>query len=217
MIHRSALLIGVSLAACTQTAAPTGGQGDPGHGHEIAATRCQSCHGGDGEAAQPGVPSLGEQWPEYIIKQLVAFAAPPGAPNRRESATMDPIARGLTSTDIADVAAFYSLQWRARAGPRNLKSALAGREIYRHGDVANDLPACASCHRPSGLGIRPDFPNIAGQDPVYVERELDTWDMTRKHRGKLMSIIVERVRPEQRAPLAEYLASLESRPIEGRD
>lgn len=130
---------------------------------------------------------------------------------------MAPIARRLTSNEMADVAAFYSVQWRATAGPRDVKRVLAGREIYLHGDISNDLPACASCHRPSGLGIRPDFPNIAGQNPGYVERELATWDMTRKHRGKLMSIIVERIGPEQRAPLADYISSLESRPVEGRD
>jgi cytochrome c553 len=61
----------------------------------------------------------------------------------------------------------------------------------------------------------PGFPNLAGQSPDYVEHQLAVWESTRGHRGKLMSLIVPHLRPEQRAPLADYIASLNSPAVEG--
>jgi cytochrome c553 len=70
------------------------------------------------------------------------------------------------------------------------------------------LPACISCHRPNGSGIRPDFPHLAGQKAAYIEQQLTNWQATRGGRGKLMTLIVPFLRPADIPALAAYIAQL---------
>lgn len=188
--------------------------GDPLLGKQIAQTRCAACHGAPGTDTAPGVPTLNEQYPEYLKKQLAAFAAPPGASNHRESAVMAPIARSLSEADRGNVAAWYAQIWRKPSKPRDPSRVALGEQIFLHGRPEDDLPACAACHRMDGTGIRPDFPNLAAQNPAYIDHELRNWERLRGHRGKLMSIIAPRVKPELIAPLADYLAGRSSKPVE---
>lgn len=213
MIGRGLLLLAAGLAAGCTAPVPGARTADAARGHALAQARCAACHSIDGSAQPDGVPQLGEQFPEYLVKQLNAFAAPADAPNHRENAVMRPIAQALSDSDKADLAAFYSAMWRTPSKPRDAARVAAGRELYLHGSPADGLPACASCHRPTGLGIRPDFPNLASQNPAYVEHQLAVWEATRGHPGKLMSLIAPRIRPEQRPLLADYVATLPSRPV----
>lgn len=210
-------LIGVAgLAACSPQA-PSDSRhlgGDPQLGAQIAEAKCAACHGAAGANPMPGVPSLNEQFPEYLKKQLAAFVAPLDAPNHRVSTVMEPIARSLSEADRDNVAAWYAQVWRKPSAPRNQANVELGKQVFLHGKPDEDLPACAACHRPDGTGIRPDFPNLAGQDPTYLEHELANWESLRGHRGKLMSIIAPRIKPDHIAPLADYLATLHSKPVE---
>lgn len=210
------LLAATGLAACSPLGTSDDRRlgGDPQLGQTVAQTKCAACHGGPGVDAQSGVPSLNEQYPEYIKKQLAAFAAPPGAPNYRVSPVMASIARALTDADRDNVAAWYAVSWRKPSKPRDLSRVALGEQIFLHGKPEDDLPACAACHRMDATGIRPDFPNLAAQDPVYVENELRNWERLRGHRGKLMSIIAPRVKPEMMGPIADYLAGRTSKPVE---
>jgi cytochrome c553 len=208
------LAVGAILSACAPSAPRTGFAGDRGRGFQIASARCSACHGPEGAPVQPGTPKLGEQWPEYLKKQLLAFASPASAPNHRVSAVMAPIAAALSDRDMADVSAWYSEVSRNSSAPADPARFALGRELFLHGSPQDDLPACASCHRPDGGGIRPDFPNLAGQDPDYTERQLAQWEAMRGHRGKLMTLIVPHLRPNRRGPIADYIATLKSRPVE---
>jgi len=188
--------------------------GDPQRGKLIAQDKCAACHGGAGVNGSPGVPTLNEQFPEYLKKQLAAFAAPVDAPNHRVSAVMEPIAKGLSDQDRGDVAAWYAQIWRKQAKPRDPSRVAAGEQLFLHGKPDEDLPACAACHRPEATGIRPDFPNLASQDPAYLENELRDWEQLRGHRGKLMSLIAPRLKPEMIPPIADYLATKSSKAVE---
>jgi cytochrome c553 len=205
----------MGLVACSPQNTADGRQlgGDPRAGSKIAEAKCAACHGDPGGATAPGVPSLNEQYPEYLKKQLAAFVAPVGAPNHRVSAVMEPIARRLSDSDRDNVIAWYAGLWRKPSKPRDRARVTLGKQIFLHGRPEDDLPACASCHRMDATGIRPDFPNLAGQDPAYVEHELRNWESLRGHRGKLMSIIAPRLKPEFTGPLADYLATQTSNPV----
>ncbi|NCZ70006.1 MAG: cytochrome c4, partial [Actinobacteria bacterium] len=64
---------------------------------------------------------------------------------------MYPLAMALTDEDIADLAAYFSTQTPTglEADPTNYK---LGEALYRGGDRTRNLPSCASCHGPVGLG-----------------------------------------------------------------
>ena len=200
------------LAACQgqqQSAATSDFHGDVSHGRAVVERTCGACHGADGNSTSPAIPKLAGQFPQYIVKQLKAFAAAPGAPNARVSATMAPIAAKLSDTDMADVAAYYASLPRSKGAPREAARLALGEKTYTHGDPSHDLPACISCHRPSGQGIEPDFPVIGAQSPDYIDAQLATWEANRGHRGKLMSLIVPHLQADERQAVADYIAQLE--------
>ena len=75
---------------------------DPAAGKQKA-RMCQVCHGLDGIARQPDAPNLAGESPIYLERQLKAFRA-----GERKDPQMSVVAKGLSDTDIANVAAWYS-------------------------------------------------------------------------------------------------------------
>ena len=67
---------------------------------------------------------------------------------------MKPMVMSLSEQDIADVAAFYATQ-TPKSGEANPKDNLKlGAQIFRGGIADKKLPACMSCHGPSGAAFR---------------------------------------------------------------
>lgn len=205
-----ALAAALILTACQPKTTPEqpASEGDAGAGKLIVEKTCAACHGLEGDSSASTIPRLAAQYPEYIEKQLLAFKAAPGGKPKRISPTMAPIAAALSAADAANVAAYYASLTPVPASPRDPGRLGLGRSVYMEGDPDHDLPACVSCHRPTGTGIRPDFPRIGGQSADYVEDQLTHWEETRGHRGKLMSMIVPHLQPNERQAVADYVASL---------
>jgi cytochrome c553 len=199
----------LALTACELKAAPAGGfAGDAVTGKALAERVCAACHGLAGDPVAPVVPRLAGQYPEYLQKQLLAFRAGPDGKPKRLSPVMAPIAAALSPNDIANVAAWYADQPAGFGAARDPRRLALGRRIYLEGDPDRDLPACASCHRPTGTGIRPDFPVVGGQSPEYLDDQLANWEARRGHPGKLMSLIVPHLAPDERGAVADYIAQL---------
>jgi len=89
------------------TAAAAGsGNGDAGAG-ETKAVLCSGCHGLGGEgkdiaSGQLYIPRLAGQLPGYFVKSLNAYRN-----DERSDAMMRAIAKGLSDTDNANLAAYY--------------------------------------------------------------------------------------------------------------
>ena len=66
------------------------------------AVQCQACHGMDGVAKIPEAPNLAGQNEDYLVKALNDFKS--GA---RKNEMMSMVAKPLSDTDIANLAAFY--------------------------------------------------------------------------------------------------------------
>ncbi len=78
--------------------------GDPAAG-KVLAKNCAACHGETGIAPNPAWPKLAGQKAVYIVNALKAFRA-----GLRKDPMMAGVARGLSDTDIANVAAHYAEQ-----------------------------------------------------------------------------------------------------------
>ena len=182
--------------------------GNRAHGQQIVAQTCQACHGMDGRGVSPQFPNLAAQFPEYLVKQLKAFKAEPNSKPKRPSAVMTPIVAALTDADFVDIAAYY---WKLEPGAGSARNAARldlGQRIYTEGNPAEGLPACITCHRPTGSGIRPDFPKLSGQSAEYLDAQLASWMAVRGKPGKLMTMIVPHLQPDERRAVADYISQL---------
>jgi len=183
-------------------------QGDEVRGKRIFGEVCAACHGEAGVSEISTIPNLAGQIPDYLAKQLLAFRHDEGQKPKRLNETMTPIAEQLNGDDIAGLALYLSALPPAPGKARDAEQVALGRKIYLTGNAEEGLPACVTCHRPSGSGIRPDFPRLAGQHPDYVEGQLTTWMAVRGKPGKLMSLIVPLMQPAEKRAVADYIATL---------
>jgi cytochrome c553 len=78
--------------------------GDASKG-KVLAKNCAACHGETGVASNPAWPKLAGQKPGYLVNVLKAFKA-----GLRKDPMMAGVARGLSDTDIANLAAYYTGQ-----------------------------------------------------------------------------------------------------------
>ena len=79
------------------------------------AAECFGCHNADGIATLPGIPHLAGQDRIYLESVLHAYRDG----RTRLNLTMNPMAQPLSDSDIANIAAYFSLQLRmsrAQAG-----------------------------------------------------------------------------------------------------
>jgi cytochrome c553 len=212
MINFSATITGVLIlllvkGARSQQCEPEFA-GNRTRGQEIAARACAGCHGIDGQGVSAQFPSLASQSPEYLVKQLKAFKVEGDGRSKRPSTVMAPIVASLSESDFNDLAAYYWTLAPRMGVARDPSRLDLGRRIYAEGDPAEGLPACITCHRPTGGGIRPDFPRLAGQRAEYLDQQLATWLAVRGKPGKLMTMIVPHLQPKNRQAVADYISEL---------
>ncbi|TAM10634.1 MAG: cytochrome c [Nevskiaceae bacterium] len=74
---------------------------DPAAGQAKYQASCAACHGAQGISVAPIYPDLAGQKAPYVVEQLKAFRA-----GTRVNAIMQPMAKNLTDTDIANLAAY---------------------------------------------------------------------------------------------------------------
>jgi cytochrome c553 len=72
---------------------------------KAVAKNCAACHGETGVASNPGWPKLAGQKPGYLMNVLKAFRA-----GLRKDPMMAGVARSLSDTDIANLAAYFAGQ-----------------------------------------------------------------------------------------------------------
>jgi cytochrome c553 len=134
---------------------------------------CMTCHGmdgrGDGSAA---FPRLTGQSAWYLYKQLVDYAA-----GTRPNDVMSPIAKVMTEAQMQDVAIYYAMQDAPSFPPRQHDPLLVqeGGALSAVGSTERQIQGCVNCHGPSGTGLPPVYPYLAGQYGGYVRLQLELW------------------------------------------
>ncbi|HKT32283.1 MAG TPA: cytochrome c [Gammaproteobacteria bacterium] len=93
----------LGLAALLGFALPVARAADPAAGQKLYSATCIACHGQNGISIAPIYPNIAGQKDQYLIAQLKAFRD-----GTRVNPIMSPMAKGLTDTDIANLAAYLS-------------------------------------------------------------------------------------------------------------
>lgn len=198
--------VAISVVCLTLALSPVRADvgGDPQAGKTKAAA-CAGCHGAEGNGgADPSWPKLAGQVPEYIVKQLKRFKS-----GERKNPIMNGMAAPLSEQDMKDIAAYFAGRKLKLGAAKNKELALKGQRIYRGGIIDTGVPACMSCHGPSGHGIPPNFPRLYAQNAAYTKKQLlDFRDGRRVSADDIMPRIASRLTEPQVQALAEYLSGL---------
>jgi cytochrome c553 len=187
--------------------------GDAAAGKEKSTT-CAMCHGADGNSPATTFPKIAGQNARYAFKQLKDMKK-----GLRQVDEMAAIVAGLSEQDMADLAAYYSLQ-STTLGAVDPELKDLGESIYRGGVAEREVPACIACHGPNGTGMpSAGFPTLSGQHSGYTAAQLSAFrasargDFDVKHRANdgdsmIMRAGVKRMTDEEIKAVSSYVSGL---------
>lgn len=205
-------------------------------GKKIAENVCVSCHGADGNAAISMYPRLAGQHVNYIYNQAkniinekrtwgLASAMLPMVKDFTKNSVGQElydilysmnIHNNFSDQDLFDVSYYYSKQIPKSGEVDPNENPSLGALIYKGGLYNKNIPACMSCHGPSGAGIPANsqtkdgiiaFPRITGQNKDYVITQLEAFQSG--ERGHfMMSDIANRMSKEEITAVANYIQGL---------
>ena len=164
---------------------------------------CAACHGADGNSGSPVNPKLAQQHPEYLIKQLQEFKS--GA---RNNAVMKGFATALSDDDMRNIS-YWAASKKAKNGFAKEKELVAmGEKIYRGGISDRQIPACASCHSPTGAGIPAQYPRLSGQHADYTVAQLTTFRDGSRKNSLQMTQVAAKLNDREIKAVSDYIAGL---------
>lgn len=183
----------------------TDAKGDPKAAEVIVTKVCAACHGHDGNSIQPDKPSLAGQGYEYLLKQLTNFKS-----GDRKNVIMTGVVEKLNADDIKNLATYFSEQVKKPGTSRDMEKALMGQKIFRGGVQGSGVPACASCHGATAMGIPVKFPRLAGQQTQYVLNQLNNFRSGQRSNdaAKMMRVIASRMTPQEMEAVAQYVQGI---------
>lgn len=212
--HSLLLSIIVAAAAMAQAnepvKAPAAPKADPTKGQQIASTVCVACHNADGNSTISANPKLAGQHAEYLYKQLKAFKPVDGKPAERPNGVMMGMTSALSDDDMRNVAAWFASQTLKGDKAKDDGTIELGQKLYRGGDLAKGLPACAGCHGPTGSGIPAQYPRIGGQHADYIEAQLKAFRAGDRANdpNKMMRLVAIKMTDAEIKAVSNYVAGL---------
>jgi cytochrome c553 len=179
--------------------------GNAAAAEKVVTSVCAACHGVDGNSMITTNPKLAGQHPEYLAKQLTNFKS-----GDRKNPVMSGMAATLSAEDVANVAAYFSAQAAKPGSTKTNTAGSLGEKIYRAGNAANGVPACASCHGATGAGMPSQFPRLGGQHADYVVAQLKAFNMGERanDNAKVMRMIAAKMSDADMAAVADYIQGL---------
>lgn len=178
--------------------------GDAAAGKTKAAT-CSACHGPDGNSPVPTFPKIAGQHAGYLAKQLKEFKS-----GERTDATMIGMVAPLSEQDMADLSAFYASQ-AVSVGQSAEDKVEVGQMVYRAGNAATGVSACAACHGPAGYGNpMAGFPSLGGQHADYTVAQLKNFRTAARANdaGSMMRNIAKKMSDAEIEAVAQYIQGL---------
>jgi cytochrome c553 len=87
---------------------------------------------------------------------------------------------------------------------------LSGTELKPTGKGIGAAPkaaqTCFACHGPEGVGILPEYPNLAGQHADYIEHSLKAY-RSGQRKNPVMGGMAANLKDQEIRELAEYYSS----------
>jgi cytochrome c553 len=164
---------------------------------------CAACHGADGNSGTPVNPKLAQQHPEYLVKQLKEFKA-----GTRNNAVMKGFATALSDDDMRNIS-YWAASKKAKTGFAKDKDLVAlGEKIYRGGISDRQIPACASCHSPTGAGIPAQYPRLSGQHADYTIAQLTGFRDGARKNSLQMTQVSAKLNDREIKAVSDYIAGL---------
>jgi len=183
--------------------------GDADAGQAKAAV-CAACHNVDGNSVVPNWPKIAGQHATYLERQLTLIKS-----GTRPVPEMAGIVISLSDQDMADLAAYFASQ-TISAGLADDALRANGALLYQGGNTDTGIPACMSCHGPTGKGNPlAGYPSLAGQHTVYTEKMLTgfragtTWGADDAN-SKIMTDVAKRLTDQEIKAVASYIQGLHS-------
>lgn len=194
------VILGVSLTALAH------GAGDPAAGKENAAL-CESCHGPGGAKPIMGVyPVLSGIGETYMAAQMRLIKS-----GDRAVPEMTGMLDNFDAQDMQDLAAYFNEQ-SATGGQADPDLVPEGQALYRGGNMASGVPACAACHNPQGKGNEPaGYPRLSGQSADYVVKQLEAYRSGTRggdNNAQLMTDVASRLTDAEIEAVASYVDGL---------
>jgi cytochrome c553 len=173
---------------------------------ELSATiaNCETCHGPHGNSATPATPRLNGQQAGYIAAQLKNFRNP----TMEDPHTINAMWRTATHTGdemVSALANYFASKPPTPPLSRNSALAAEGQRLYAQGAVAQNLPACMTCHGPHGEGGAA-IPRLAGQHAAYLTHAMEVLQMALRE-SDVMHPKMNNITDDQIKALVAYLAN----------
>jgi cytochrome c553 len=205
----AAIALAASGAALAEE--PAAAKHDPAKAKQIVDTVCAACHGADGNSPTPANPNLAGQGADYITLQLQHFKS-----GVRANPIMAGMVAALSPEDMRALGLYFAQQTPKIVGTTERDLALAGQQIYRGGNIATGVPACAACHSPEGVGIPSRYPRVGGQHADYLLAQLKAFragergmDKAGKDvNGRVMAQVAARLSEREMQAVVQYASGL---------
>lgn len=199
----AAALVAPAFSASAADAPAAAAKPDLAKGQATFSGVCIACHGADGNSALGENPSLAQQHPEYLVKQLQEFKA-----GKRASAIMQGFAGMLSDEDMKNVA-WWVAGNAAKPGAAENKDLVAmGERIYRGGIPDRNIAACAACHSPNGAGIPAQYPRLSGQHAQYTATQLVAFRDGVRLNSLQMTGVAAKLNDREIKAVSDYISGL---------
>ena len=198
-----------------QTGSPA--KPDLAKAQQIVTQVCAACHGAEGVSVAPANPHLAGQHAEYTALQLDHFKQ-----GLRKNPVMAAMSANLSAEDARALGAYYNEKKPKPGAAKDKALAEMGQKIYRGGNSKTALPACASCHSPTGAGLPAQYPRLAGQYADYTLAQLQGFvkgdrggeikkpngKFVEDSQGRIMATIAAKMSDQEMKAVAEYISGL---------
>lgn len=171
---------------------------------------CSGCHGHDGMGQANIAPMIAGLNANYLNSQIELFLS-----GERQNAVMQGMAQEVSDPSVrkevleyyANLPSYEFTNPEKRGDQANILSPY--RKLIFQGDWDRNIPACATCHGASGMGVD-KFPRLASQHADYLKAQLMAWKNGTRSGDPLnmMSTIAKNLTDKEIENLSYYFASL---------